>query len=44
MLAKGSPDSAGESVDWQARIVYPGMMNFLDSFRQATNVGFDNEI
>ncbi len=44
MPAKGSPDSAGESMGWQAHIVYPGMMNFLDSFRQGTNVGFDNEI
>ncbi len=43
MLVKSSPDYAGEIPGWWA-LVYPGMMNFLDSLRQTTNVGFDNEI
>jgi len=42
MLVKGSPDYAGEILGWQAHIVYPGMMNFLDSLRQGTNVGLEN--
>ena len=43
---KVSPDSAVESMGcWQAHIVYPGMMNILDSFRHGTNnVRVRNEI
>lgn len=42
MLVKGSPEYAGEILGWQAHIVYPGMMDFLDSLRQGTNVGLNN--
>src|SRR5690606_36593705 len=39
MLVKGKPGYFGPILGWQAHIVYPGMMDFLESLKQGTNVG-----
>ncbi len=39
MLVKGKPDYFAPILGWQAHIVYPGMMDFVDSLKQGTNVG-----
>lgn len=42
MLVKGKPGYFGPILGWQAHIVYPGMMDFLESLKQGTNVGLRN--
>jgi precorrin-6B methylase 2 len=39
MLVKGKPDCFAPVLGWQAEIVYPGLVDFLDSLKQGTNVG-----
>lgn len=41
MLVEGKPECFAPVLGWQAEIVYPGMMDFLSSLKQATNVGID---
>lgn len=41
MLVSGNPGYAAPILGWQARIVYPGLIRFLDSLRQARNVGLE---
>src|SRR5207249_6783330 len=38
-LVKGKPGYGAPIVGWQAHIVYPGMMDFVESLRQGRNVG-----
>jgi len=39
MLVKGKPEYFAPILGWQAHIVYPGMVDFLESLKQGTNVG-----
>jgi len=39
MLVKGKPEYFAPILGWQAHIVYPGMIDFLESLKQNTNVG-----
>jgi ubiquinone/menaquinone biosynthesis C-methylase UbiE len=38
-LVKGKPGYLGPMLGWQAHIVYPGQVDFLESLKQNTNVG-----
>lgn len=38
-LVAGKPGFAGPILGWQAHIVYPGLQDFLESLKQARNVG-----
>lgn len=39
MLVKGKPGTAAPILGWQAEIVYPGMLDFVESLRESRNVG-----
>ena len=39
ILVRDSPESMVDVLGWQALIVYPGELDFVDSLRQGTNVG-----
>ena len=39
MMVKGKPGYFGPILGWQAHIVYPGLVDFLESLKQGTNVG-----
>lgn len=39
MLVKGSPDYFAPILGWQAHIVYPGLVDFVESLRHETNIG-----
>jgi len=39
MLVKASAGSAAAILGWQARIVYPGLQDFVESLKQGRNVG-----
>jgi SAM-dependent methyltransferase len=39
ILVKGKPGYFGPILGWQAHIVYPGLVDFLESLKQGTNVG-----
>jgi L-tyrosine C(3)-methyltransferase len=39
ILVRDSPESMVDVLGWQALIVYPGEMDFVESLRQGTNVG-----
>ena len=40
-LIKGKPRYAAPILDWQAQIVYPGLMDFVESLKQGRNVGLE---
>ncbi|MES2353890.1 MAG: methyltransferase [Pseudomonadota bacterium] len=41
MLVKGKPGYAAPILGWQAHIVYPGLIDFVESLRQSRNVGLE---
>jgi hypothetical protein len=41
MLVKGKPGYAAAILGWQAHIVYPGLMDFVESLKQGRNVGLE---
>ncbi|XSG84308.1 MAG: methyltransferase [Methylohalobius sp. ZOD2] len=41
MLVPGKPGYAAPILGWQAHIVYPGLMHFIESLQQSRNVGLE---
>ena len=39
LLTQGKPESLAPVLGWQAHIVYPGLLNFVESLKKGTNIG-----
>lgn len=39
LLVRGKPESMAPVLGWQAHIVYPGLLDFVESLKQGANVG-----